>query len=81
MNVELSNDARWTATAIGHVLRPDDLDAHARGLDRFREVATQRRPRLVDLPAGLGQEILHECALRRLDVGQPSVEDAALAAP
>lgn len=48
-------------------LGPDHLDPQAGVLHRLREVATQRRPRLVRLPAVLAQQILDQRAHRRLD--------------
>jgi hypothetical protein len=59
-------------------LRPDHLDPHAGVLHRLREVAAQRRPRLVGVPAGLEQQIPDTCARRRFNVGLPGRQDAAL---
>jgi hypothetical protein len=49
------------------LLRPDHLDPHAWLLHRLREVAAQRRPRLVGVPAVLKQQILDQCAHWRFD--------------
>jgi hypothetical protein len=50
------------------LLRPDHLDPHAWVLHRLREVAAQRRPRLVGVPAVLEQQILDQRIHRRRDV-------------
>jgi hypothetical protein len=60
------------------LLRPDHLDPHAWVLHRLREVAAQRRPRLVGVPAVLEQQILNEYTHWRLDGHLPRRQYAAL---
>lgn len=61
-----------------NVFRPDHLDAQVRLLHRLGELAAQRRPRLVALPAPLGQHVLEQSPHRRLDGRLARRQDAAL---
>jgi len=62
----------------GRLHRPDHLDPHVRFLHRLREVAAQRRPRLVEVPADLGQQVLDPSAIWGLDGRLSRRQDATL---
>jgi hypothetical protein len=59
-------------------LRTGQLDPHAAVLHRLREVAPERRPRLVGLPAVIEQQAPEQLAESRFDVDLPVRQDAPL---
>ena len=59
------------------LLWADRLDPHTRVLHRLGEVAEERRPRLVDTPALLGQQVVKQQAQRGLEERYQVYEDLA----